>query len=103
VFDLPSIGGPADYVAEALSATSPMNEPFSVQFTLQAGEQAGPQLFTVDQYDSNGVFQSHLQAATFTQLDAPTPEPSSFALSALGLCVIGAYRARRRAKQPVAS
>ena len=92
---------PGDYTALALVDHPSLSGTFSVDVTLigtgvQAGAGVqGPQLFTISQFDSNGMFVSLLASGSTQLAGSATPEPASFLPCGMALVIAGIFSARR--------
>jgi hypothetical protein len=95
---------PGDYSALAIIDHPSFSGPFSVQFTLtdlgliMRGE-LGPQVYVVNQYDSNGAFKGSIPSesgSTSPGVGSRVPEPSSLSLTSVGLMLSGVGWALRR-------
>jgi hypothetical protein len=73
--------------------------PFRINVTLAAGEVAGPQQYSVSQFDQNGNFigiiASESGITTPVPAAAMAPEPAGFALTGLALALLAVGCARR--------
>lgn len=91
-------GAFGDYSALAVIGNPNLGGLFSVDFVLVHNGQAGPQPFSINQFDKlTGAFVRTVEAGS-TQLAGPTavPEPRSFWLAGMGLILCCFWKARRR-------
>lgn len=95
-------GASGEYSALSTVNHPSMTGPFSVQFTLTdlgvvLRNELGPQVFFVNQYNSNGGFVGTLNSgSTSPGANNTVPEPSSLSLTSVGLILGGVGWALRR-------
>lgn len=97
-------GQPGDYSAYAQVNNPSLAGPFTVDATYTGSGQPGSQHFMIQQFDSSGMnVISQIDSGWTTPYNAdPVPEPSSVFLSAVGLSVLGVFKAVRRRSGRVA-
>ena len=88
-------GTSGDFSSLALVA-NPGTGPFRVDATLVAGHQPGPQNFSINQLDANGVITGVVASGTATPVTAAVPEPATLPLVGLALIAGPASLAVRR-------
>ena len=88
-------GTSGDFSSLALVA-NPGTGPFRVDATLVGGGQPGPQSFSINQLDANGVITSVVASGKTASAIAAVPEPATLPLAGLALITGSAWLAVRR-------
>jgi hypothetical protein len=98
------LGGTGDYQAYAMVNNPSLAGPFKVDGTYTGSGTPGSQAFTIKTLDSSGmnVISETAPSWTTPYNTDPVPEPSSVFLSAVGLSVLGVFKAVRRRSGRVA-
>jgi hypothetical protein len=94
-------GAYGDYITWATVNNPPLTGPFTVDFTYLGPGLPGPQVFNIDQFDSNGNLVNTIGSGETTPFTAPVPEPATVSLYLSGLIclvVFGTLVRRRSAR-----
>jgi hypothetical protein len=90
-----------NYSAMAIDSNPSLSGAFSVDFTFNPGASSGIscssssdfcQNFSIESFDSNGLFEGFAQTGITTPLVSGAPEPVSILLSGVGLMILGIVR-----------